>query len=125
MSVSLAQHRQLAAFNKHKNLETFLHRNCCTASDHGPTASGFRMRRYLNLKHQCRNTARKASCSRLSMLDPLCSNGHLRSFVALFLIAPSPNLYLSCTVCSSKLTTFSARGVTCITAMLLGFLSDA
>lgn len=37
------QHRQLAAFNKHKNLEIFSHRNCCTASNYGPMAGGLRM----------------------------------------------------------------------------------
>lgn len=83
---------------------------------------------YINLRHQCRNTACKVSCFWLSMLDLLCSNGHQVSskvFLVPFLIPPTPNLYLPCTVCSSKLTNFSASGVTCITAMLLRFLSDA
>lgn len=61
MSVSLAQHRQLAAVNKHKNLEIFSCRNCCTASNYGPMASGFGMLHYINLKHQCNNSVQSAA----------------------------------------------------------------
>lgn len=128
MSVSLVQHRQLAAFNKHKNLEIFSCRNYCTASNYGPMASSFGMLHYINLKHQCKNSVCKVLCSWLSILDLMCSNrhwAHYRIFLVPFLIPPTSNLCLVCTIFSSKLTNFAAKGVTCITAVLLRFLSDA